>query len=1113
MISPATSMTLTEPISRGSPSGSAAASSSANGSANVSTTSSLSDSSPIPKSPLSPIVSPVTHSSFVHNPHSTGNHSAQHIHSQQSSFPYTRPSADAIKKEVESALASSLKSDPSTSSIEQACDSCRKRKLKCSKEYPKCSKCIAHGWDCVYSPRTVRSPLTRAYLTKVESRVRQLESLFRQLMPDRDIDTLMATTAANSGSISEKSRESSSSGSASASGSTRGSVVGIGSTVGSLSEMSEAVMTAPLNSAQESSTDVPSPGAASCLSRLQEEFMAANEHRSYDWCETEALQPQSFSDPSAFPTSGTASVFSSGSVSSSSSPSFINNSKAATSIDSVAAAANTVSDSPLLTAKQERGVGAGGYFGAGSSAGILELIGGSVLSSSEFPPLDGTMPNLDARDLQEQFLTGYFKYYHASYPFIHKETFIRFYNGDLRPRNRNHWLALLNTVLAIGCWCIHGESHSWDLVYYGRAKQYLSAGSGALENGNFLLLSAAVLLSDYCVKRNKPNSGWLYLGLASRISSSLGLYREFEPSDSKRDALDLEIRRRLYWGLYIFDMSTSVALGRPLSTVNDVANVQMMSNINDDELNQLVHDPNLPLLTDKMLNKDYPTIYTATIWQARLSVMFSSFYARTLAQNAPSIAESLAMNTRLCNFVNEQLPAYFHENDTIAKSQFFKAVPKYLYTTDDSRLPEWFNLARYRLIWRCKNIQIALFRPLIWQQVARQLGARLNSPRETGSRREDVKQGRRICVKVAQETIRSVERFVNEETASMTATSQAPAAGVRPSRLSPMAVWYAVYFLFQATLIPLACLKGDPTSHLASGWRDDISRARALLIKMPYCTSMSRQYVRIIDNTVTQADKKQAAMGITKPVLSKTISAKSSSIGKPTRTKSRRKARSQSALGSIGALSSLSSSLSQTPSDSQSQIRDDLPSSTASLFGNYATPQWSSQQKQQLRRLKRAASSSRARSSVTSPVLQAQLSSSLKHEPVFYDLIQNENTSSTCNTTPLTTPVGSELNLTKFISEEMQYDDQDGLMNDNNAQLPNDQPSAAATVRPTLVSPEFGPVVPKSPSRRSSGRDEMINDIYSLIFDEFTDPVAFGVDEQSQPPQASSQINDNDLML
>lgn len=76
--------------------------------------------------------------------------------------------------------------------IEQACDSCRKRKLKCSKEYPRCSKCIQHNWSCSYSPRTVRSPLTRAHLTEVENRVKKLEELIYFMLPNvNDIDELL----------------------------------------------------------------------------------------------------------------------------------------------------------------------------------------------------------------------------------------------------------------------------------------------------------------------------------------------------------------------------------------------------------------------------------------------------------------------------------------------------------------------------------------------------------------------------------------------------------------------------------------------------------------------------------------------------------------------------------------------------------------------------------------------------------------------------------------------------------------------------------------------------------------------------------------------------------
>lgn len=88
-----------------------------------------------------------------------------------------------------------VKSDDSSDAnagIEQACDSCRKRKLKCSKEYPKCVKCIQHNWCCTYSPRTVRSPLTRAHLTEVENKLHRVTKMLRYILPSTvDVDDLL----------------------------------------------------------------------------------------------------------------------------------------------------------------------------------------------------------------------------------------------------------------------------------------------------------------------------------------------------------------------------------------------------------------------------------------------------------------------------------------------------------------------------------------------------------------------------------------------------------------------------------------------------------------------------------------------------------------------------------------------------------------------------------------------------------------------------------------------------------------------------------------------------------------------------------------------------------
>ncbi|CCE92259.1 galactose-responsive transcription factor GAL4 TDEL_0E00160 [Torulaspora delbrueckii] len=74
--------------------------------------------------------------------------------------------------------------------MDRACDSCRHKKLKCSKTRPKCKKCLKNGWDCCYSPRIKRSPLTRVHLTEVESRLEYLEQLLTELFPGVDLDEI-----------------------------------------------------------------------------------------------------------------------------------------------------------------------------------------------------------------------------------------------------------------------------------------------------------------------------------------------------------------------------------------------------------------------------------------------------------------------------------------------------------------------------------------------------------------------------------------------------------------------------------------------------------------------------------------------------------------------------------------------------------------------------------------------------------------------------------------------------------------------------------------------------------------------------------------------------------
>lgn len=989
--------------------------------------------------------------SLVRSVHPSTNHLSHHTR-QQKMHPYTKP------KEEPASSTATKKGFKHTAKplIEQACHSCRKRKLKCSKEYPKCSKCSAHGWDCVYSPRAVRSPLTRAYLTKVENKVKQLESIVHQLVPNSDIDSLLSSNSDWNDQQSASSLPTNSMLSCSLPNSRTAST----STLAALFASSGRKLScSSLPSLSESS---PEPGN---LSQLEEEFIVLNDQQGNEWCDSG--------------TTGTPLVCDR------------NNSTATSSHNS--SSTSVFSDLYTAGAKSfdsfaEMGSNGNGYAGGNSSLATLKLLALSGINIAIASPMDVQATTntalLDERAWQEQFIMAYFKYYHSSSPFINKAAFMRLFNGGVRPKNVFHWNALLNSVLAMGCWCLNGETKDWDLVFYDRAKQCLKSDAGnVFENGNYLLLSSLLLLSDYCVKRNKLNAGWLYMGVASRMALSLGLYRDFQPINIKQDSFTREIKRRLYWKLYVSDTDLCIQLGRPLSQMFDISSVKMMSNINDDELNQLLNDPNIPALTDKMLNKNYPTIYTATIWLSRLTLLVSDFYSRSLSRDSPSMSEGLSLNSRLCHFINEELPPYFHENDTIAKSQFFKAVPKYLYTADDINLPEWFNFARYQLIWQCKALQIMIFRPVILQQLVRQL-LHTKSIRNKASgqnkvhkshgflirenlirdapdtRRDDIKQAKAICLKASKDLIRSVEKFTAESCQSQ-----------EYPHLNPLAVHSAARYLFDAVMVPLTLLRGDPTSHQAASWKKDIALVRSLLCKIPRTSSLCKNYIGIIDSVMEFMQNESM----------------------------------QNDQSDMKGASSYPS-LSQISSEPQSMKGSFMIPSGGDQFGQM----------------------------VGSMPSYPQSSAPVKQEPIFYDLVPTE-ASSTCNTTPLMTPVDSEMNLSKMLSNagRQPLQQQSGLSiqssniaDGNVIKSPVQLPSQGVlgglsriTRKKSFVSPELSPIMPNSPSMRSND-DEMCEDPYTMNLDELTDPSTFKSDDITDnirtgltKSRLEQQLNLSDLML
>lgn len=154
----------------------------------------------------------------------------------------------------------------------------------------------------------------------------------------------------------------------------------------------------------------------------------------------------------------------------------------------------------------------------------------------------------------------YFAYYHPTFPILHEATFRHQYqNLNERPKGVLHTLASL--VAALGSFVSTNASDETDIYLFNGVKSQLTVDS--LETGSLNLVQSFAMAANYLQKRNRPNSGYNYGGVALRLAISLGLHKEFRNWHAA--PLKKEIRRRVWWSLCILDVGATITYGRPLN--------------------------------------------------------------------------------------------------------------------------------------------------------------------------------------------------------------------------------------------------------------------------------------------------------------------------------------------------------------------------------------------------------------------------------------------------------------------------------------------------------------------------------------------------------------------
>ncbi|GAA5851858.1 hypothetical protein JCM8547_000078 [Rhodosporidiobolus lusitaniae] len=698
----------------------------------------------------------------------------------------------------------------------QACEQCRRRKLKCSRSVPACSFCAEHAHSCVYS-KIVRTPLTRKNLDAAEKQLQHVqEALARQGYSEADVKALLEggrplprPAAAHEAPPLPAPQQTQQYPPAPPppvppvvpvhalfptpasmppppppvpapvpqpptfpiSTSTHSPLALIPS-----STFSPRSQNSPQLTQASSSPAQPFNAIASSSGTLHFNIPAHTSSAG------DGLPSFSLSTPSTFiPRPSLASMatpFSSMSVPSAveipppPAPPVQNSTPAEAAIEEQDGTGS-------LTVEAE---GSSSYLGSLSGAALLHFLqrcaadvnlsvkgsGGNAASPSS---TIGSQVNLNPEKLN-RYVEGYFAVFALQYPLVHADSF-RAQLAEIIPRPGGAaWNLLLACIQGLGSMCVLGETEGTDAIaLYERACSLVQIVP-MFEQTSLTAVQAFILLGNYAQKLNHPSSGSVFLGIALRLAINLGLHCEV--SAQSMSAWEQEQRRRVWWTLFAFDSGAQLTFGHPSTLPITGVDVLPIINVADSSFTPSA-------LTRPPSSDSYPTACSSLFYQVIFHQMANQ---AILFLSRPSISaqESLSLQADL-QVLQSSLPPYFFS----------------------SSAPSWFDFARHKLAWRIDGLRMVILRQS-FLKVSSSLGP--VSPTEEEAWQE--------CVRCASEVCRSVSRFTESGTKTC------------------MEWWYALHFVFPAVFVPLIALRVRPASPAAVDWVIVIQSTKVVLERVPY---------------------------------------------------------------------------------------------------------------------------------------------------------------------------------------------------------------------------------------------------------------------------------------
>ncbi|KAJ3494209.1 hypothetical protein NLG97_g4231 [Lecanicillium saksenae] len=199
-------------------------------------------------------------------------------------------------------------------------------------------------------------------------------------------------------------------------------------------------------------------------------------------------------------------------------------------------------------------------------------------------------------DVVETYLDAYFTTVHIAYPFLPRSHFIRKFKdaqcGDCGGNQLTAaWYALFYGVLAIGALHDHllpQPSSSPSNLHEQYFQQSIHLTDINRLEASAVQVSVLLLQCLYLLAVSRTDKCWITLGIAVRLAQALGLHMDFAGGTRSWSYLlpvsqRIEIRRRVWYSLYVMDRLLALQAGRPPAIADGGFGIPLPSNLDDNK--------------------------------------------------------------------------------------------------------------------------------------------------------------------------------------------------------------------------------------------------------------------------------------------------------------------------------------------------------------------------------------------------------------------------------------------------------------------------------------------------------------------------------------------------